>query len=115
MNSGVSKALRNLVFERDSYTCVICDNPANDAHHVLPRSHGGRNIPQNLVSLCRGCHRKLHHEENLLQQDIDDLELWIIAYVADYYAEENQFTLANYLQYLADTYEKQGDKLLPPK
>ena len=30
------------------------------AHHVLPRSEGGRDVDANLVLLCGGCHRGRH-------------------------------------------------------
>jgi hypothetical protein len=86
MTANISKALRNTVFERDSYTCVLCDNPANDAHHVVPRARGGKNAPQNLVSLCRVCHRKLHREDYVSAEEYDGMELRAVAYVADYYA-----------------------------
>jgi 5-methylcytosine-specific restriction endonuclease McrA len=28
---------RDSVFRRDSYNCVICGEPAKDAHHILER------------------------------------------------------------------------------
>jgi len=56
----ISKALRDLVFERDSYTCVVCDRAASDLHHFLARSRGGRDTPPNLASLCRQHHDAIH-------------------------------------------------------
>ena len=52
--------LRDLVFERDSYTCVLCNKAATDLHHVIPRRRGGQDLPQNLVSLCRMHHDLVH-------------------------------------------------------
>jgi hypothetical protein len=86
MTSTVSKALRNLVFERDSYTCATCELPANDLHHLLSRSHGGRNVPENLISLCRSCHMMIHREVYLKPDEYDDLECRMYEYVCDYYA-----------------------------
>lgn len=37
-------------------TCVICGDPAGEAHHVLPRSAGGDDVPENLVGLDSDCH-----------------------------------------------------------
>ena len=54
------KHLRHAVYERDSYTCVLCTNGAMDLHHVTPKSLGGENRVGNLVSLCRKCHDEYH-------------------------------------------------------
>lgn len=51
---------RKKVFERDSYKCVICKNPSQDAHHILERrlfSDGGYYL-NNGASLCGECHIK---------------------------------------------------------
>lgn len=40
--------------------CLICDQWARSMHHLVPRSHGGDDVPENLVPLCgdgtKGCH-----------------------------------------------------------
>ena len=111
MKSTVSKALRNIVAERDSYTCILCDNPYADMHHYVPRSRGGRNTPQNLVSLCRPCHMRLHREIPPPRDYCDgeacvgrnkcpgvyhcwaaEMEYRMCEYLADFYAEEAQDT-----------------------
>lgn len=33
-----------------------------EVHHILPVSRGGSNDQSNLMSLCRSCHNKIHHE-----------------------------------------------------
>ena len=46
------------VFQRDSSRCVICGNPAKDAHHIIDRSlwdDGGYHT-ENGVSLCEAHH-----------------------------------------------------------
>lgn len=53
-------AFREGVFARDSYKCVACGNPAQDAHHLLERrlwDDGGYYL-DNGVSLCGECHIK---------------------------------------------------------
>lgn len=55
---------------RDNYTCQICgvkvghmENTAvEDAHthHKKPRSLGGDDVVENLVTLCRSCHEEHH-------------------------------------------------------
>ena len=46
--------------------CEICGTVRNlDQHHVMPRRMGGRDDPAihdpaNLMTICRGCHQKIH-------------------------------------------------------
>lgn len=51
---------RNNVFARDNHCCVLCGNPAQDAHHVLERrlfTDGGYYLA-NGASVCGDCHIK---------------------------------------------------------
>ena len=34
----------------------------DEVHHILPVSRGGRHNKENLMSLCRSCHTKIHHD-----------------------------------------------------
>lgn len=36
--------------------------PVDEVHHIVPVSRGGTHDPSNLMSLCRSCHNKIHHE-----------------------------------------------------
>jgi 5-methylcytosine-specific restriction endonuclease McrA len=59
---------RKEVWERDGRKCVICNRglPAlRDAEtdHIVKRSKARDDRPQNLRSLCRGCHWNRHEEE----------------------------------------------------
>ena len=36
--------------------------PVAEVHHILPVSQGGTHDFGNLMSLCRSCHNKIHHE-----------------------------------------------------
>jgi len=58
--NGISYNLRNLIYERDSYTCVLCERMAQECHHVVHKSFGGRDTLSNLVAVCRHCHLVLH-------------------------------------------------------
>jgi hypothetical protein len=60
---------RNGVFERDGHSCVICGEPAKDAHHILERrlfTDGGYYI-DNGASLCEAHH--IQAEETTLSCD----------------------------------------------
>lgn len=54
------------VYLRDGYTCCNCEICALDedvelhADHKKPRSRGGSDHPNNLRTLCRGCHEARH-------------------------------------------------------
>lgn len=56
-----------MVRARDKYTCAVCKGKHKDGrldvHHIIFRSNGGSDVPENLITLCRTCHEKLHNEE----------------------------------------------------
>ena len=44
--------------------CRICSTPYGlDAHHIVPRSLVQCDDPENLVVLCRDCHRRVHEKK----------------------------------------------------
>lgn len=57
---------------RDSYVkmhpfCERCFEqgilvPVDEVHHKIPISQGGTHDRSNLMSLCKSCHNKIHHE-----------------------------------------------------
>lgn len=55
------KKMCELVDERDHHRCVICGSPYIQHHHVIFRSAGGSDTPENLVCLCSGCHSVYAH------------------------------------------------------
>jgi len=62
---GQKKGFENTkkyVFWRDGYTCQHCgkSNLVLNAHHIIFRSNGGSDRPDNLITLCEDCHKKLH-------------------------------------------------------
>ena len=53
------------VYKRDEGLCVCCGKPAVCTHHVIFRSHMGKDTPDNLVCLCDECHRAAHGREKV--------------------------------------------------
>jgi 5-methylcytosine-specific restriction endonuclease McrA len=50
---------RQNVFKRDNHTCVYCGTRENlTIDHVLPRSNGGRDSWENLVTACQKCNSR---------------------------------------------------------
>ena len=54
------------VRKRDKYTCQRCKKSLKDlkknniqlqVHHIKPKSQGGTDVPENLVTLCEHCHK----------------------------------------------------------
>ena len=68
------KKLRLKVFDRDRWLCRICrERVPYDAHHVLARSLGGKDVLHNLLSVCRRCHEDIHgHVVKLRWRDDDN-------------------------------------------
>lgn len=66
------EAHRTAVYRRDDYTCRNCGTKSGPhvpegrqgvrlhAHHVAPKSQGGSNRLDNLVTLCEACHNRVH-------------------------------------------------------
>lgn len=51
---------RGKILKRDHYTCQSCRQRlpayALSVHHIIPRTEGGTNILENLITLCHHCH-----------------------------------------------------------
>jgi 5-methylcytosine-specific restriction endonuclease McrA len=58
-----SPALRRALADRDHGRCQRpgCDRRASQAHHITWWIHGGPTSLDNLISLCKRCHRQIHH------------------------------------------------------
>ena len=40
--------------------CACCGRAIEHYHHLVPRSKGGSDTPENLIRLCKECHNKVH-------------------------------------------------------
>ena len=57
--------LRQAIFERDGYRCVICGNVGEEWHHS-PYGINKQDLIECGVALCSSCHRELHSGKNSL-------------------------------------------------
>ena len=48
--------------------CAVCGKPLKHIHHILPKSKGGSDGPENRIGLCEDCHHKVHIGELDLKQ-----------------------------------------------
>lgn len=56
---AISQKTKRIVYDRDEGMCVVCGRPGLPEAHYIPRSKGGLGIEQNVVTLCRTCHRDM--------------------------------------------------------
>lgn len=58
------------ILYRDGYGCKSGQSRKHSkklqVHHIISRSHGGTNSPDNLITLCEDCHNVLHAGEFIL-------------------------------------------------
>jgi len=62
---------RREVLARDRHRCQApgCGRSRFlEVHHMVPRNKGGKNHPDNLVTLCGSCHRLWHEKQPALEQ-----------------------------------------------
>lgn len=58
------------VLHRDNYKCQNCSKTKCqlEVHHIIFKSKGGSNEPENLITLCSDCHWKVHHKNLKLKK-----------------------------------------------
>jgi 5-methylcytosine-specific restriction endonuclease McrA len=59
----VRKTVRNQAVEDAEFSCQTCGKWIGDwghAHHIVPRSRGGKWEIGNIAYLCEKCHFKIH-------------------------------------------------------
>lgn len=58
------KKLRQIIFERDMFTCRFCGAKAEEVHHIISICEDESKVfeKENLVAICRDCHINFHRE-----------------------------------------------------
>lgn len=68
------KELRQKRIQRDNYQCVICGSAKNlDVHHISYIHMGESGEIDDLITLCRSCHQKIH-EYDIARKQAQDLK-----------------------------------------
>lgn len=68
---GGWRAIRKRVLDRDGHACRFCGTSNEEhreehdtglhVHHIIPEGEGGEDTPENLITVCCGCHRTLEN------------------------------------------------------
>ena len=62
LSSAHSERLARLCKRRDDFKCRQCGQRGRlEAHHIVPLWKGGADTIDNLLTLCRNCHIRLHN------------------------------------------------------
>ena len=60
---AISREVRKKVELRDSIdgvpSCIFCGRAGRGEAHLINRSQGGLGIEQNIITVCRACHREM--------------------------------------------------------
>ena len=108
ISAKISNQIRKSVYRRDGYRCALCDSTEGlQIHHVVLRSQGGTDYPQNLITLCWKCHAVAHGVRMPEYGGMEPAEICqaCVEYVADYYADMGE---------VWNPWEKEQQKLLGP-
>lgn len=75
-NYGYSSR-RKAVLHRDNYTCQCCGkkNCQLQTHHIIFRSQGGTDDEDNMITLCKECHKGVHAGTIVLNKKPKNLNL----------------------------------------
>lgn len=90
LSAKLKNETRKAVYRRDHFRCALCDSDRGlQIHHVVTRSQGGTNYPQNLVTLCWKCHAVAHGTIMPEWPEMQPCEVAqaCLEYVADYYTD----------------------------
>lgn len=77
--------IQKLLADRE---CRLCGRPAQDAHHLIYRSHDGDDVPDNLIPLCRRCHDTVHDGDRIARLSLmltlrDEERAYVVSKLGD--------------------------------
>ena len=81
---AISQKTKRIVYDRDEGLCVICGRPGLPEAHYIPRSKGGLGIEQNIITMCRACHRDMDQGD---KETVDKLHGMVRRYLSSHYKD----------------------------
>ncbi|MDO8650228.1 MAG: HNH endonuclease [Candidatus Berkelbacteria bacterium] len=89
---GPWPSLRAKVIQRDGGKCTNCGTQLSlQAHHIIPLSLGGKNVMENLTTLCKDCHQNRHNRTFSDNVERDDLR----SYGFNYKVKDSKISIIN--------------------
>lgn len=93
---------RNQIYNRDGHKCAYCGSKKNlTIDHILPRSRGGKNTWENLVTCCSPCNFKkgdrTPEEANMLMLIKPKRPNLLSEYIGQKFDFQNEFWATNLL------------------
>ena len=73
MSSKRDKMEKQAALKIHSNQCAMCGNYMVEIHHIIYRSHSGKNVRQNLIPLCKKHHMLVHTNEKYYVEYLLDL------------------------------------------
>lgn len=62
-STNIPFRVKSEVYARDHGFCIFCGRPGYPEAHYISRTRGGLGIPENIVTACRECHRRMDASE----------------------------------------------------
>ena len=53
-------SVKDYIYAMQNGRCACCGRPIEHFHHIVPRSKGGSDVPENIIGLCKDCHDRIH-------------------------------------------------------
>lgn len=61
----ITPEVRKAVEYRDGHCCIFCRSPnARGEAHFIGRAQGGLGVEENIITVCRNCHREMDNGKN---------------------------------------------------
>lgn len=98
--------LRQQIFRRDHFRCVVCGEPKNLSVHHITYENLGVEKTSDLVTLCPKCHKKVHdgdpvsHQIQERKKKIDELLTQLNAEIELFCKKQKQFEIDKFMDCL---------------
>ena len=56
--------VNSYIYAMQDGKCPVCGKLIEHYHHIIPRSQGGSNRPDNIIGICADCHEKIHTKKD---------------------------------------------------
>lgn len=53
-------SVKDYIYAIQNGRCACCGRTIEHYHHIVPRSKGGSDVPENIIGLCKDCHDRIH-------------------------------------------------------